>query len=219
MIIGILGAFALNNWNEERKARNQLNNTLLEVYENLNADIEILARAIEDADTLIFRLQYLEDHGLEIPMDTLVELITRMHRVTEWSPITIGYDKLTNSQGGNRLPKELNYDISSAYNVFLQTTNQNSAQDLSLYSLNNYRSYLIDLGFPLNQYKYGVRSPKNKEIVITAMEDIRFIGIIRNFQYSIGGQREGYRWSKNRIEDICKKLERYFAEKNIYFSK
>ena len=44
VVVGILIALQINNWNEQQKAQQELNAILIEVYNDLNSDLKELQR-------------------------------------------------------------------------------------------------------------------------------------------------------------------------------
>lgn len=216
VVIGILIALQINNWNEERKEQVLLNNVLSEIHLNLAVDLEDnLKIRINRTQELIDNLIDLEEHGQSMHIDSLMAKIALAHRITSWSPVRSGYDKFV-SLG---LEKSLQKDSLSGWLNFgfnsLNQDRQNTADNLTLYSLDKFRDYMIKHGYPYQDKQFQLRSPKNKEILKDIVKDLEFIGIIRNYQHTMMIQLEGYNRSSKRIESMLNKLDAYFKKKGI----
>ena len=216
VVIGILIALQINNWNEDRKEQALLNNVLSEIHLNLAVDLEDnLKNRINRTQELINNLIDLENHGQDMHIDTLIAKIALAHRITSWSPVRSGYDKFV-SLG---LEKSLQKDSLSGWLNFgfnsLDQNRQNTADNLTLYSLDKYRDYMIKNGYPLYDEQFPLRPPKNKEVLKDIVNNLEFIGIIRNYQHTMSIQLQGFNRSSRRIKFMLEKLDEYFKKKGI----
>jgi Family of unknown function (DUF6090) len=217
VVVGILIALSINNWNEGRKQQRVLNNILLEIHGNLLQDTLNLQLTIEDAEQIIARLNYIEDHGSTLHIDTLANRISDLHWLSNWNPINSGYNKLTATGLEISLPRELQLSLDRIYTYFNWSANQNAAEDLTLYSLNKFRGYLIEVGFPLTDINDMIRNPKDKTVFKRIITDPEFIGILRNHEFNFKGQKQAYLRSKQSIVNLIQKLEVYFESKGINY--
>jgi len=107
---GILGAFALNNWNEDRKSQQDELYILSEILNNLNEDAELISEIAEKRKKAKFS-------------------VTRMLSITTKSEIN--KDTLY-SDLANYLTFERYYPISNAYEMLKSTGMQISSKDMRI---------------------------------------------------------------------------------------
>ena len=84
------------------------------------------------------------------------------------------------------LPDSLIDNLTKYYSSFSNDTNNIIYEGLSLYSLNLFRNYLIKYGFPLEMGK--LERPKDLSNLNYIINDIEFIGILRNTKYNRSAQ-------------------------------
>lgn len=212
IVIGILGAFALESWNETQIDHDRADNILKQIQDDIILDKRTLESDINWTNQFLETLWKLEDMSPDKLPDSLSYLLENAYRITEWSPIVTGYSSYLKLGGDIVFPKILNEKISNSYTSFLRNTNMNSAQDLSLYALNQYRQLLIEYGFPITRTDYGIRPPKSDKLMRNMVKDPRFIGVIRNYQFTVAGQRDGYNQSIKLIEELNMEIDKYFMD-------
>ena len=73
VLIGVLAAFSLNNWNENRLKQTELDTYLLNLVENLESDVKLM-NSLERVHIFRFHsLQYLIELAGEFPYDELAD--------------------------------------------------------------------------------------------------------------------------------------------------
>ena len=146
-------------------------------------------------------------------MDDLTFHMGKVHRITRWSPITSGYNKLVASGAEVQLPVELGNSIYRTFSDFLITTSQNSAENLTLYSLDKYRNYMIKKGFPMKIWPGSkLPTPNNTKIIQDIVKDPEFIGILRSYIVSYEVQIQGFSDAKHKIEQLLHELNEHLNE-------
>jgi len=96
VVIGILIALQINNWNENRKERQIEEKILKEIYANLESDITNLKLKIEETNAFkTANLKVLEHLENKTPLtDTLKFYYSRLNGFGTFRPITVGYENL-----------------------------------------------------------------------------------------------------------------------------
>lgn len=113
VVIGILIALQVNNWNEGRKALNQEQQVLSAPYSEFTENLEELTTDIGRVDTTIHKLSVLMDLMLldEIPAETNIDsLISLTLTNPTWNPSSYVLNDLKNSGSISRLS---NMDLQS----------------------------------------------------------------------------------------------------------
>lgn len=113
VVIGILIALQVNNWNEGRKALNQEQQVLSALYSEFTENLEELTIDISRVDTTIQNLSVLMDLMLldEIPLETNIDsLISLTLQNPTWNPSSYVLNDLKNSGNISRLS---NIDLQS----------------------------------------------------------------------------------------------------------
>lgn len=98
VVIGILIALQINNWNEEKKGRTELNQYLSSLKDNISSDLKVLDSLISRRDTIVAnckkeRLNFL--NKIFNFDDTFYALTS--YRDFYFAPNTSGYEALKNS--------------------------------------------------------------------------------------------------------------------------
>jgi len=218
VVIGILIALQINNWNQNRIQLRNINNSLIEIHSNLTSDYKTLDWLMKSNVLLIDKISDLELNGKNMPIDTLVKKITEIHTIMGWQPIFTGYDKLKEIKGNVSLPNELLTKLTLSYHHFESPKANHKTTGLSLYSVNKYRDYLIKKGFPLSSPSLK-NEIKNKNEVRALLKDPEFIGILRNFQYNLGINSSGFSEAHTIVENRIADLEAYFDKEEIGYKK
>jgi len=92
VMIGILLALQVNNWNENKKNRAIEAKLLNGILENLNEDNDNLIRTTNRLSTTLENIDRLFD-SRPIPDDSLAQIATRAGGLSEFIPITAAYER------------------------------------------------------------------------------------------------------------------------------
>jgi len=218
VVIGILIALQINNWNQKRIQLRNINDALVEIHTNLISDYRSLDWQINYTTELIKKVSQLESDGEIMPIDTLIKKMTEIHAIIGWRPIIAGFNKLQQIKGNVSLPNGLLTKLTKSYHYFESPIANHNSNGLSLYSVNKYRDYLIKKGFPLLSPTLKNKI-KNKNGVRALTKDIEFIGILRNFQYNLGINGKGFEDAHKTVERMIADLEAYFDQEKIAYKK
>ncbi len=116
VVIGILIALSINNWNEERKSDIELNEYLIKIAQNIKEDIGHAIEIKQRRDTLIMDAQKARIMLLKRESDLeKIRKVSRWVREFYFIPNTSGYEALKNS---SYLGKVKNTKIDSLLNSY-----------------------------------------------------------------------------------------------------
>jgi hypothetical protein len=209
VVVGILIALQFNNWNEERVAKRELQNILNEIVLNLKLDVSNLEEEMQSMGHYIENLHKIQDFEISTPLDSLYESVNRMHDVVSFTPVDYGYAKLDQNSQTKNLPEELTSNLAIYYNLHKRKLNNLSGAGLSEYSLNQLREYLISYGWPITSHSGRMRPPDKLEVLYDIIQDIKFIGIVRNSEQSWLVQKSGFADARARAIKNIKLLQTY----------
>ncbi|WP_415376794.1 DUF6090 family protein [Patiriisocius sp. Uisw_017] len=204
VVIGILIALQINNWNQDITSKNELEQILKEVSNDLEQDIFWLDQQIENGEGFVNNVDYLLGNGNNMPVDSLLHRISAVYRYTYFIPVSFGYNKFNKHPRTELLPDRLTNDITIYYSGFSIERNSISLEINTLYSLNAFRNYLVKYGFPLevNELK-RLEDLSNLNDIIN---DIEFIGILRtiknNWSVELYVLNTARTMAKNNLETI-----------------
>jgi hypothetical protein len=204
VVIGILIAVSINNWNQNITFKNELTQIVKETSNDLNQDIDFLNNRINGAEKTIYSLDNLLNNGDKMPLDSLLSHINAVHRFSYFVPVNFGYNKLNKHPRTELLPDSLTNNLTSYYSGFSIERNRIITETFSLYNLNLFRNYLIKYGYPLETE--GLKRPKNLSNLNLIINDTEFIGILRNAKVNWSGELEmliyARKLAKNNLETI-----------------
>ncbi|MDO1501249.1 DUF6090 family protein [Winogradskyella maritima] len=184
VVIGILIALQINNWNENRRQNIQVKNYLNSMVIDLNSDTLAYDRIIGnferqvEANTLIFK----DENYQDLPLDSIVYSITSLFEMHQFVDQT--YQKIKNSGLSDNLgSKELNNAINHYYSngidrlsTYLQYDKERSTRD-------------DDFWFLTNDYEINLlhnKSAKNMNLPYIESEELRKKAIIKKTESNLG---------------------------------
>ncbi len=216
VVIGILIAVSLNNWNQNQQALTNAHQNLTTIHSNLLLDIDEIQRSINEIHRFQKNLTELEYRGTQYSKDSLLLKISQIHRVVSFEPVAFGYQKMSGEAIPKSIPDSLLSKLSVYYTRYSVGLNDTSYEDLALYSLNKYRDYLIKKGFPID-FPSVLDAPKDINILKKIIIDPEFIGIIRNTNFNRGIQLMGFRDALKRARSCKEDIEHYFKYHDLSY--
>jgi len=96
VVIGILIALQINNWNEARKNKQIEHKTLLAILDNLEEDASTLEKAIQRFELNLINIERMVDEKL-VPIDSLSYVMSRASAYRAFIPITAAFDRSMSS--------------------------------------------------------------------------------------------------------------------------
>ncbi|SNS51124.1 hypothetical protein SAMN05421640_0457 [Ekhidna lutea] len=127
--IGILGAFTLNNWNENRKQRADEQRMLYEILDNLKEDRSQLLKAETQLSNSVKSISYMRSGDLQnMNEDTLSKHLALFINFYKYYPIDNAYETLKTSSISIS-NNELKNDISKYYE-YTQNRTQSGLLDV-----------------------------------------------------------------------------------------
>jgi hypothetical protein len=178
VVIGILIALQVNNWNQNINSKNELTQIVKEVRNDLNKDIEFLTMMIKISEETIYSIDNLLNKDNQMYEDSLLINIGGLHRFTYFVPTNFGYNKLNKHPRTELLPDNLTNHLTTYYTGYSIERNEMISEAGTLYNFNYYRNYLVKHGFPLEMA--GLKRPKDLSSLNYIINDTEFIGILRN---------------------------------------
>jgi hypothetical protein len=209
VVIGILIALSLNNWNQNITYKNELKLIIKEVHNDLNQDLSYLNEEVNNIKIFNNNIDNLLNNGNNMSPDSLLNAITKVHSVTSFIPVNFGYNKLNKHPRTDILSDSLLNNLSIYYSKFSNQMNNTSFEGLSMYSLNLFRDYLIKYGFPLTNR--NLEGPKDLSILNNIINDIEFIGILRNNKYNRSVQLSGFIEARKQVEKSLEMINEYLT--------
>ncbi len=208
VVIGILIALSINNWNQDITSKNEIKQILKEVHNDLNQDFLYLNKRINEVERFNNNIDNLLYNGNKMSIDSLLNAITKVHYVTSFVPVNFGYGKLSKHPRTEKLlPDYLTNYLTNYHTKYSNQMSDTSFDGLSLYSLNVFRDYLIRYGFPLNNRK--LEKPKDLSNLNYIINDIEFIGILRNIKYNRSIQLSGFIKAQKQAKKSLEMINEY----------
>lgn len=139
VVIGILIALQINNWNENRINKIVEKNLLMSILENLQEDEATLEQATERFTLTLQNIRRIF-HPAPIPDDSLAYIATRAGGTSEFIPITTAFDRSMSSAEFDLIRNDsISKNIQRLY-AFDYKTLEGIHEDLSVF-----QGYLKDL--------------------------------------------------------------------------
>ena len=212
VVIGILIALQINNWNENTTFKNELKQIVKEVHNDLNQDIIYLKKEIKNEKAFINNIDNLLNNRNKMSADSLLNNISKVHSITSFIPVNFGYNKLNKHPRTEMLPDSLTNNLTTYYSAFSNDMNNIFYEGLSLYSLNIFRDYLIKYGFPIETKK--LERPKDISNLNHIINDIEFIGILRNTKQNRSVQLSILIDAHKQAENSLEIINNYLSNRN-----
>ena len=149
VVIGILIALQINNWNEESKAKKSADMQLTQMYQSISDDLGLLNELNANVKNSLVSNQKLSAQFQQIqPFDSLTTSYLIDH-LFEWNfnSNTAAYEKLNQSGEFSLLPKALQGDITYYYNLLTRVkereaiSNEFIKKDFEPYYFDHYSIY------------------------------------------------------------------------------
>jgi len=207
VVIGILIALQINNWNQgrlaldrERVTLSNLNSEFRDNLEDLDSINNILLRAI-DANELIFNMIRAESVEHSVNIDSL---LTRAITSPSWKPSEFVLNELKNSDGlaklnDNDLKRQL-FQWSRFFNELQETMAQleDTNKDLILFIRENGSLRNVDVESELFKYRRSQLGIENAKL----LQNFKFENIIDDKLYVLIEAKNDYARAKVLIEEI-----------------
>lgn len=210
VVIGILIAVRIDDWNEQRKKEKEVNIIMSEIQENLFEDKATLETRTNENKIYIGVAKHIETNYITIPNDSLYSLISSLHSVTGYLPVRVSFDKLSNYSTSSILPDSLFNTLTAYYATYSpEALNNTTPEGLSMYSTDKFRDYMIANGYPINTKELNLIRPKNINQLKEIIERDTFIGILRNLQHSRIVQQYGFDDASIQAENCLSYISSY----------
>jgi len=118
VVIGILIALSINNWNENRKLKNKKQELIINLIDDFEENFNLLKSEIDYSEGLQIKMDAFFENGysdnLKIPLDSLKTLSDAFFRPTTFFPLMTSYDEAKESGNLTLLNnKELSQEFTS----------------------------------------------------------------------------------------------------------
>jgi len=215
IIIGILGAFALNNWNLERDIKRQETSILSEIKRNVEYNVIELDLDIEKITERMNSFKvFLDEIKREKPnSDTLLYHFTTIQSGRYFNGDASGYELLKIKGADVDLPKELRYSINHYFEEVI------GDMEISFSGVRDqHRDYIRDYyrhNFEVNSRdSSGVYLGTTKDYSFLAKDEV-FINSIYLYQRVNLNLLRLLNASKEKSEELLVKLEDYLSEGQV----
>lgn len=209
VVVGILIALQVNNWNEERVRLEREANLLINLEDEFTENLIILNKDIAELDTLFDSLETILEIMHDGPGDLSVSefeiLLEKTFVNPSWEPSSIILEELKNSGGFSQLSNaELRtalFEWERGY-LALKSTEESYDSYASEYIL-----YLTDYGSPRNLDAINGSIPNLRSSTITRNElsllkDPKFEGRVDNFYFLANALLKSYQEASAKMESI-----------------
>ncbi|WP_282043418.1 DUF6090 family protein [Winogradskyella flava] len=213
VVIGILIALSINNWNQNITYKNELQQILKEVQIDLNKDLLRLNSDISYAKKFKNYVDNVLNNGNTMTSDSLLKAIRKVHGIQSFVAKDIGYNKMVNHPRTDILSDSLTTNLTYYYyNYGSQSKISDTRKEtLSGYSMNKLRDYLIEYGFPIENKQAGIKGLNDSLSLKRMINDIKFIGILRNAKWNRNVQLSGFIRARKTVEQNLDIIDSYLT--------
>jgi hypothetical protein len=215
VVIGILIALQVNNWNVDRNLRKQEASILNEIERNIETNMEEIEKDILSIAETMDSMDVISDAMInDLPYDdSLAPHFGRINRYRFFNGVATGYQSLKTS-GADIIPQaELRYDLIYYFDhtlAGLEYPMEELKDHYHKYVLDYFRLYFeID---PTERY-WGATNPKPKDFAILKKDDT-FISSIHLFKTVHLSVLRSLQNSKEDSEEILAKFMKYQEDNN-----
>jgi len=209
VVIGILIALQVNNWNENIKVEQKTRVVMTEIKQNLEQDLSSITTVNNLNMSIIRSLSRLSEKPEIIPDDSLATIFNLLHRASAFDPVTFGYSKLQDLDLPENTPDSLTRALAEYYTEFDGGLNNIAYEDLSIYNINKYREYMISKGFPVPFQGSDEIETAGADVLRNISKDPAFRGIVRSNHFSRNIQRLGFEEARSMASGCIRMIESY----------
>ena len=174
--IGILGAFALNTWNESRNLRVFEQEILLEIASNLEDDAQILNQNVQALTSAINALDQVLDNP-DVSEDSIPALLGQIICFERFMPKTSAFEVLKSKGLTTIQDKELRKMITNYYDTDLSRIEQSLADIELEFEREWFKILMVDFqDFAFKRYAI----PKNPKVFLSSPNNIIFMKLARD---------------------------------------
>lgn len=225
VVIGILIALQINNWNEQSKAKKSAQVQLGQLYQNVSDDLTLLTTLNTNVTGNLTSCKKLsEQFQLIKPFDSLTTSYI-IDNLFEWNFYgnTAAYEKLNQSGEFSILPKILQNDITEYYNLLNRVkereeiSNTFIKKEFEPYYFNNYSIYHrkgSNIHPVMSEY---YKNDKRKPIALNIdkiTNDHKMSTLIFGRFYQLKNQQEAYQKAIVKAKDIQQLISDYLDINN-----
>lgn len=202
--IGILGAFALNNWNENRKDRVFEREIIELIEQNLKADALNLSSILEMNKNAVSSIEILLDRPRQLSEDSISLLLGKSINFLRFYTSTSAFEVLKSRGLSTIRNKDLQLLISNYYDGDLRHLNE-SLLDVEDDFSNNWIPFLEK---KLTDFEFHtLAKPEYPYDLLTSRQMITKLKIFRDNRKGIGPQTQAALKSINDIATIIKDIK------------
>ena len=216
VVIGILVALQVNNWNEFRKDRNTEKQIVKTIYEELEQNSEysrsVLSQIEQRLSSTITLMEYTSNANVSITAKTFDSLMIQAFILPQYTPVKADLDRLFGSDQIDLIQSPKLQELLSDYKNSMDLTNLfyvYAEDDFKLtilpYFVKNYplRSLMIEYGLPVPH----TRHERNYEDLLLSRE---FENILSVIYADSGGQLQSIQENLRLMEELKNLIEKDF---------
>ncbi len=218
VVIGILIALQLNNWNEARKDRKNEEQVVLNLYEELGENYNYSQDVLKEIDIRLAStmnlMKYTQEVNASISNKTFDSIMVRAFLLNSYTPVKADLERVLGSSQIDLIQSSELQERLSDYKTSIEQTTlyyRYAEDDFKLvilpYFVKNYplRTLLLQYGLPVGNTPH----PKNHNELLTSME---FENILSVILADSGGLLEAIRANLKLIEALKSLIEKEYPE-------